>query len=280
MQPAVVVMTKGGGVSNPSSNPLGGYVNNVASVVIPYMEKTYNVTKEASGRAFAGTSAFGAQANIFMFGTAATGFATNDVSRFGYYGPWSAAGQAPPVAASGQGAPPTAAPYQNPALKNLLGIHVAIGAYDLGGNAPMLTAITERQGLQNAGVPFRWYSVDGGHTFTFWRLALHDFLTHVAFRATTTKVVVNGGTLTATIASATMQPVVPTGSVQFLSGDQPLGAAVVLVNGTATLTGRTMTIGTSLAAVYSGDMLYNPSTSTAVTYSAAVARNQNDQPTR
>jgi hypothetical protein len=78
--------------------------------------------------------------------------------------------QNPPIIVPGQGPGPTAPAYQNPVLNTPPGIDVAIGTYDLRGNAPTLTAITERQGLQNAGVPFRRFSVDGGHTWQFWRL--------------------------------------------------------------------------------------------------------------
>src|SRR4051812_723650 len=147
----------------------------------------------------------------------------HDVGRFGYYGPWSPAAQAPPITVSGQGPGPTAPAYQNPALKNLLGIEVAIGTYDLGGNAPTLTAITERRGLQNAGVPFRWYSVDGGHTWAFCRLVRRDFLTRAASTATTTSATQVGNTLSASVTAGTAQPAVATGTVQLYVAGQPVG---------------------------------------------------------
>src|SRR6202000_3469863 len=122
---------------------------------------------------------------------------------FGYYAPMSPAASAPPITVTGSGNPPTAPAYQNAALKSVLGIDLAIGQFDLGGNAPMLTAITERQGLQNAGVNFRWFSVPGGHTWTFWRLALRDFVDNVAFKTTSTSVSASSGTLTATVTPST-----------------------------------------------------------------------------
>jgi hypothetical protein len=88
-------------------------------------------------------------------------------------------------------------------LNTLPGIDVATGTYDLRGNAPMLTAITERQGLQNAGVPFRRVSVDGGHTWQFWRLVLRDFLANTVFNATTTSATLAGNTLTASVVPMT-----------------------------------------------------------------------------
>jgi S-formylglutathione hydrolase FrmB len=242
-------------------------VNDVVNAVIPYMEQNYNVTTEANGRAFAGTSAFGSQANIFMFGTVASNFTINDVGRFGYYGPWSPAAQAPPITVTGQGPGPTAPAYQNPALKNLLGIEVAIGTYDLGGNAPMLTAITERQGLQNAGVPFRWYSVDGGHTWTFWRLVLRDFLTRVAFKATTTSATQVGNTLSVAVTAGTAQRAPPSGTVQLYVAGQAVGAPRWLNNGQAQLALDQVTSGQSVTVRYSGDNYYRKSTSAAVVVS-------------
>src|SRR3954453_11562862 len=183
----------------------------------------------------------------------------------------SPAAQAPPITVTGQGAGPTAPAYQKPEVKAVLGIDVAIGSYDLGGNAPMLTAQTERQGLQNAGVKFRWYSIPGGHTFTFWRLALRDFLEHIAFRASTTAVTAGAGTLTATVTPATAEPAAPTGTVQFIAGGKLLGNPVPLVNGVATMAAPDTAGGTPLPAVYGGGTLNTPSTSPIVTYEATSA---------
>jgi enterochelin esterase-like enzyme len=107
MQPAVVVMTNGGGVAN-ATGAISAYTNNVVKTVLPYVEANYNVSKDSSGRAFAGTSAFGSQANNFLFGSIANGFTVNDATRFGYVGPWSPAARAPPIVVTGQGNGPTA----------------------------------------------------------------------------------------------------------------------------------------------------------------------------
>lgn len=271
IQPVVVTMPSTGGLSAAPAGAITAYVNDVAKTILPFMEANYNVAKTAAGRAFSGTSANGSSANNFLFGSIANGFSVNDAGRFGYYAPMSPAAQAPPIAVTGQRAGPTAPAYQKPELKQALGIHVSIGAYDLGGNAPMLTAITERQGLQNAGVPFRWYSIPGGHTWSFWRKDLRDFLEHTAFRATTTTVAARAGTLTATVAPASPQPAKPSGTVQFIAGGKLLGAPVALVDGVATLAGADTAGGTTVSAVYAGDALYNVSTSPLVTYAATSA---------
>jgi enterochelin esterase-like enzyme len=271
IQPVVVTMPSTGGLAAAPAGAITAYANDVAKTILPYMEANYNVAKAAAGRAFSGTSANGSSANNFMFGSIANGFTVNDAGRFGYYSPMSPAAQAPPITVSGQGAAPTAAAYQKPEIKGILGIDVAIGSYDLGGNAPMLTAITERQGLQNAGVPFRWYSVPGGHTWTFWRLALRDFLEHTAFRATSTSITAGAGTLTATVSPASPQPAKPSGTVQFIAGGKLLGAPVPLVNGVATLAAPDTAGGTTVSAVYAGDSLYNVSTSPIVSYAATSA---------
>ncbi len=73
----------------------------------------------------------------------------------------------------------------------------------------------------------------------------------------------NMETLTATIASTAGAP---TGTVQFLDGVTPLGSAVTLVNGVATLPIATLGVGThSITATYSGDANFNTITSTAQT---------------
>ena len=271
IQPIVVAIPSTGGLAAAPAGAISAYTNDVAKTILPYMEANYNVAKNAAGRAFSGTSANGSQVNNFLFGSIANGFSVNDAGRFGYYSPMSPAAQAPPITVTGQGAAPTAPAYQKPELKQVLGIDVAIGAYDLGGNAPMLTAQTERLGLQNAGVPFRWYSIPGGHTFTFWRMALRDFLEHTAFRATTTSVTAGAGTLTATVTPATPEPAKPSGTVQFIAGGKLLGNPVQLVNGVATLPATDTAGGTTVSAVYAGDSLYNASSSPIVTYEATSA---------
>ena len=271
IQPMVVAMPANSGFLPAPAGAITAYQNDIDKTILPYLQANYNTAATAAGRAFAGTSANGSSVNNFLFGSIANGFSANDAGTFGYYAPMSPAAQAPPITVTGQGAGPTAPAYQTAAVKNVLGIDVAIGSYDLGGNAPMLTAITERQGLQNAGVPFRYFSVPGGHTWTFWRLALKDFVDKVAFRATTTSVVAGAGKLTATVAPATPEPASPGGTVQFIAGGQLLGSPVPVINGTATMSAPSTGGATTVSAVYAGDPLYNASTSPVVAYEATSA---------
>ena len=71
-------------------------------------------------------------------------------------------------------------------------------------------------------------------------------------------------TLTATIAANAS--FMPTGSVSFLNGATPVGSSAVNTSGVATLSVSSLPVGAnSITAVYSGDMNFAPSTSTAVT---------------
>jgi enterochelin esterase-like enzyme len=251
MQPAIIVMPDGSGFTSGTT-----YTQEITDNVLPYVEKNYNVNTDASGRAFAGTSAYGSQANNFLF---------KETTEFGYVGAWSPAGGAPAtVNASGAASTPVDPAYSNPQLKQVLGIHLAIGQEDLGGNAPMVTATTEREGMINAGVPFTYYSTGGGHTWTFWQSALYDFLTRVGFRTTSTTVAPDssGRTFTATVAASTAEPAVPSGTVQFKVDGVDVGKPVTVKNGKATLAGNAKATGT-VTAVYSGDALYNASTGAA-----------------
>jgi enterochelin esterase-like enzyme len=246
MQPAVVVMPNGSGLTT------GSYTTEITNTVLPYVAQHYNIGTDTADRAFAGTSAYGTQANNFLF---------KDTDAFGYYGVWSPASGAPAVTVTGSGNTPVDAAYKNADLKKLLGIHLAIGQEDLGGNAPMMTATTEREGLINAGVPFTYYSVGGGHTWAFWQQTLYDFLTRVGFRATSTTVTTGSAKLTATVTPATTEPAPPTGTVQFKADGIDLGKPVRVSGGKAVLTSdSTAWAGRTVTAVYSGDRLYNSST--------------------
>jgi enterochelin esterase-like enzyme len=247
MQPAVVVMPRGTGVSTST------YTTEITDTVLPYVEQHYHVGTSAADRAFAGTSAYGTQANNLLF---------KDTTSFGYYGVWSPAAGAPPVTVTGAGNTPVDAAYTAEDLKKVLGIHLAIGQQDTGGNAPMMTATTEREGLINAGVPFTYYSAGGGHTWSFWQNTLYDFLTRVGFRTTSTAVTAGSGKVTATVTAATTEPATPGGTVQFKADGVNIGKPVELHRGTAVLKGAASAwSGKTVTAVYSGDDLYNGSTS-------------------
>ncbi|MFK0171511.1 alpha/beta hydrolase-fold protein [Streptomyces sp. NPDC090306] len=246
MQPAIVVMPNGSGLS------AGSYTSEITDNVLPYVQQHYDVADDSADRAFAGTSAYGTQANNFLF---------KDTDAFGYVGAWSPAAGAPAVTVTGSGNTPVDDAYKTAALKKVLGIHLAIGQEDTGGNAPMMTATTEREGLINAGVPFTYYTAGGGHTWAFWQQTLYDFLTRVGFRATTTTVAQGSGRLTATVAAATSEPAAATGTVQFEADGVSLGKPVRLSGGKAVLTGNASAwSGKTVTAVYSGDALYNTST--------------------
>ena len=85
MQPAVVVATNFNGLPNGNA----GYQTDVLTRVIPFIESRYNVSHNASERAFAGLSAGGSRANQLIF---------NATTSFGYYATWSiGTGGAPPA---------------------------------------------------------------------------------------------------------------------------------------------------------------------------------------
>ncbi|WP_432536885.1 FIMAH domain-containing protein [Kineococcus arenarius] len=261
MQPAVIVMP------SYSTSPTG-YADAVVEEITPYALEHWNVSQDVAGRALTGNSAFGGATNEVLF---------ENTSAFGYYGVWAPASGAPAVGVTGEDGAVTLNPaYTDPELPALLGLHIAVGSEDTGGDLrgsnvmiPTLTATTEREGLITAGVPFRYYEVPGGHTWAFWQQALHDFLTQTAFRTTTTEVSSSGGDLVAQVAAATAEPAVPTGTVQFIADGRPIGDPVPVQDGTATLTGSAADwSGTSVTARYEGDALYNSSTSDAARFTA------------
>ncbi len=146
--PMVVVMP-----NNPTTDDL---LDNV----VPYVQKHYNVSAKASERAFAGLSGGTTTVQDVLW---------NDTTKFGYYAVWSAPRGLP---VNGE--------EKNPALKKLLGLHVGVAKQDLGGAAQANTTAEEAL-LTSAGVPFRQYNVNGGHNWSYWRGALRDFVTKVAF---------------------------------------------------------------------------------------------------
>src|SRR4051794_30688267 len=235
IQPAVIVMPNNGGYSG------AGFPSDIPDALVPYMESHYNVSKVPSGRAISGLSGGAASDNSILF---------NNTTAFGYYGIWSIPSNVP-----GAGDPA----YANPALKQLLGLEVVVGKQDIGANAGPFTAAMQQR-LTAAGIPYRNTVIDGGHNWAYWRRILRDFLTSVAFRATTTSVGARPGAVTVTVAPATAEPVVPTGTVT------AAGTTVPLVGGRATIpvTAASGTISVS----YSGDALYTAS-SGSVTYAAS-----------
>jgi enterochelin esterase-like enzyme len=237
IQPSVIVMTNANGLSGGNV----GYGLDLRNSVFPYMESHYNVNPTPSGRAYAGLSAGGNRGNTLL---------ASYTTLLGYYGIWSCCN------VNGAIRPVGDPFYANPDLKKLLGLQIAIANQD-----PVRSfANIEMAGLTAAGVPYVTYGANGGHEWHFWRQALREYLTKVAFRATTTSVVAKAGAVQVTVAPATAQPATPTGTVSVG------GTSVPLVSGTATIP-----VGSASGAVtvsYSGDALYNAS-SGSVTYAAA-----------
>jgi enterochelin esterase-like enzyme len=225
VQPMVVVMP-----NNPTTPELLGDI-------VPFTEQHHDVATGSSGRALAGLSGGATVVQDILF---------HDTRSIGQYAVWSAP----------RGLP-TAGEQNNPELKQLLGLHIGVAIQDLGGLAQGNTA-AEQALLTAAGVPFVSFNVNGGHNWSYWRNALRDFLTRVAFRATMTSVqptrFPGGVVLTARITPATAEPAAPTGTVTFTVG----GRSYVrpLHHGTAELIVRG---GDSYQASYSGDRYYNAS---------------------
>jgi enterochelin esterase-like enzyme len=234
MQPAVVVATNFNGL--PSGN--AGYQADLLNRVIPFIEANYRVSHSASDRAFAGLSAGASRANQLIF---------NATTSFGYYASWSIGTGGAPAAGSPL--------YANPDLKKLLGLVVGGGRFD---SITLPGKTTFEQRLTDNGVPFLDDTIDGGHEWYTWRLLLNHYAGGVAFRTTRTTVVPGAGSIAVTVTPATTEPAVPTGTVQAFSGATALGAPVALSGGKATLP---IANGNDVRVVYSGDALYNASTS-------------------
>ena len=90
--------------------------------------------------------------------------------------------------------------------------------------------------------------------------------------STTTPVFGQIVTFSATVEAVSPGGGTPTGTVQFMNGTNPLGAAVTLSSGTASLASSALALGpNSITAVYSGDTNFLGDTSTATTVTVAQA---------
>ncbi len=230
IQPMVVVMP-----NNPTTAEL-------LDDIVPYTEQHYDVDTSAGGRALAGLSGGATAVQDILF---------HSTRSVGYYGVWSAP----------RGLP-TAGEQNNPELKQLLGLHIGVAIQDLGGLAQGNTT-AEQALLTAAGVPYVSYNVNGGHNWSYWRNALRDFLTRVAFRATTTTVHATatpaGVLVTATVTAATAEPATPTGTVQFSVDGQDYGTPRPLHNGVAQILVPARNTDAAYEAGYGGDEYYNAS---------------------
>jgi enterochelin esterase-like enzyme len=250
VQPMVIVMTDFNNLSCPGETSQACYATDLTSNVMPYVQSHYNVSTDASARAFAGLSAGGRIANNLLF---------NDTSLFDYMGSWSIGENGAP--------PPTDPTWANPALKTLLGLQIGGGLYDMITNPPVFTFATD---LSAAGIPYKMDLVTGGHEWYTWRQLLYDYLTTMAFKDTTTSVTTTTGgrgnvTGQATVSQGTAEPAQPTGTVQFSVNGQQVGDPVAVANGAASAKLGPLATGSTVTATYSGDSLYSGSVSAAAT---------------
>jgi enterochelin esterase-like enzyme len=245
VQPMVVVMTNFNGLPNGND----GYRADLLNNVIPFVESHYNVSDNANDRAFAGLSAGGSRANNILF---------NAPTAFGYFGIWSIGLGGAPAAASPL--------WQNPDLKSRLAIQSGGGLFD---SITVPGTSSYLQLMANNGIAVSTDFIQGGHEWYTWRQLLHDYLTTLAFRHTTTTASAraqgNALILSADVAADTTEPTAVTGTVRFyldgvIDNAHVLGTATVH-HGAAQVVTRPVSGTHTVTAVYSGDGLYNTSTS-------------------
>ena len=238
MQPAVVVSTNFNGLPN----GVAGYQTDVLTRVIPFIQSNFNVSKNANDRAFAGLSAGGQRANQLIF---------NATNQFGYFASWSIGGSGTPAI--------TSPLWQNPDLKNRLGLVIGGGRFD---SITLPSKNTYEANLTANNIPFQDDTIDGGHEWYTWRILLTHYAGTVAFRQTSVATTLSGGNVVAKVTPGTAEPTAPTGTVQFSAGGQPLGSPVALSNGQASIPIPNNTNGgAAVVATYSGDAFYNTSAS-------------------
>jgi len=263
-QPFVMVSTNYNGFTTYES-----YAQEVLTHVIPYAEAHYNISKDPSGRAFAGLSAGGRFGLTLLY---------DHSSAFAYYGLWSAAiGYTVPTATQLAGM--LAVPG---------GIQMGWGNQDwlgspqwgvIGGSAcdpanPACTTVNQINadrvaGLTGLGVPIDAQPMQGIHSWDIWRTQLRYFIANTLFKTTTVAVTPQAQTgsaakLTAVVTPVTTNNVRPAGRVSFYAGQisngSLLGSAPVGADGKATLTLKLNTVGDmTVVAVYQGDKLYTRS---------------------
>jgi enterochelin esterase-like enzyme len=239
-QPFVIVTNKYSGWVKPEI-----YSADLINNLIPFAESQFNIAKTASGRAVGGLSWGGALA-IWLF------YHHPDI--FEYFGGWSA---------STEYVAPTSS--QLPGMQAVQGgLHSVVGASDRDtvSGATLIQATHQREnGLTTMGMKVKAVTVEGGHSWAVWRLALTDFVRSYAFKATTLSLEIDVGqetTLVAKVAGLTNQPIQPSGQVSFYADKVLLGVAD-LDQGIASWT---TTLGkTEVMAIYSGDTRYSSSTS-------------------
>jgi enterochelin esterase-like enzyme len=134
-EPAIVVTTDS---TYLGSSWMGNFPN-LYSIIIPFIENTYNVSKNAADRSFAGLS---------MGGMITTSIINNDATKFGYYG----------VFSGGMGVRDT--------TQNLDSCYILVagGKWDFGLANPTQVATT----LDKANANYKNLVVAGAHDFNTW----------------------------------------------------------------------------------------------------------------
>jgi len=168
--------------------------------------------------------------------------------------------------------------WQNPDLKTRQAIQSGGGLFD---SITFPATNTYLQLMASNGIPVSTDFVIGRHAWHTWRQSLHAFVATLAFRRTTTTASTpetathdHPVMFTASVVNDTTEPAGPTGSVNFyldgvIDGAHLLGTAAVRA-GTARITLPSQS-GIdpgphTVSAVYSGDQLYNTSTSNATDF--------------
>jgi enterochelin esterase-like enzyme len=248
VQPMVVVMTNFNNLGACTLASTACYAEDVANYVIPYVQSHFNVSDNASDRAFGGLSAGGQRANYLLF---------NDTTLFGYVASWSIGNSGAPTYPSAQ--------WQNPDLQTRLGIEIGGGNFD---RITVPSINTYEADLTASGIPYTDYRIDGGHEWYTWREMLYNYITTIAFRHTTTTVQArtHGSvtTLTVHVAGDTTETTAPGGTVQLLVNGTPATATYPVHDGKTTiqLTPHLLQGPSTVTVNYSGASFYNPSSAT------------------
>ncbi|MDR0944549.1 MAG: hypothetical protein LBM66_00045, partial [Bifidobacteriaceae bacterium] len=230
--PAVMVFTNFNDLATSDTlSSTNAYRQHLINTVIPYVEAHYNVSKDASERAFAGLSAGGSRANNIL---------QNSADEFGYYGVWSINSR---DAVTDEAAAK---------LAGVKAIQFGCGLEDMacgatGNNhAAYQTAQAINYRAAVPGLATVEDHVDATHSWYLWRHLLNNFVRTVAFKdisvtGTAPTATVNPGVATRLTATVGAADVALGGTVAFYAGDPnqngtKLGSADVDASGEAAVT--------------------------------------------
>lgn len=253
IQPLVMVVTNFNNIPNSTA----GYRNDVLNNVMPFVEANYNISHNASDRAFGGLSMGGMRANDMLF---------NATTSWGYIASWSI---------GSMGAPSISSPlWNNPDLKTRFALHLGGGIFD---SITFPGLNTYEANLTAKGIPFVDDRVNGIHSWEVWRKMVADFAGTLAFKHTTTTLTrAVPGTdqrglfvFKVTVKADTAEPALLTGTVTFYLDGQKLDPVRPVRDGDGAFTLLIARVRLSpgphtVTAVYSGDNFYNTSTSATV----------------